>query len=435
VKTLFVGIIAAILLPSAKPASALAPNEILVVVNSRVAVSRELAAHYMKLRGVPQSNLVKVRATTAEDIRRREYEADIAAPVRARLQALEPKTPIRCLLLIFGLPLRILPPEPAPNEIKGLESLGLKKKTALAEIARLSANGASVPEDLKKQIAELDAEAARLRKSDQGASLDSELGLVLADPYPLSGWVGNPRFIGTLRALRDIENVQTMMVSRLDGPDPKTVRRMMDESVSTERAGLTGTAYFDPRWKDSADSPKDAYGFYDRSIHRAAALVKQDGRLRVAVDDSEGLFQPGQCPEAALYCGWYSLGRYIDAFSWKPGAVGFHIASSECTSLKTPGSTEWCQRMLEKGAAATIGPVDEPYVQGFPVPEIFFGLLIKGRLTLAECYAASTPVISWRMVLIGDPLYRPFARSLPRDSPPLAGGARGGGNIHAAPFP
>lgn len=60
--------------------------------------------------------------------------------------------------------------------------------------------------------------------------------------------------------------------------------------------------------------------------------------------------------------------------------------------------------------------MDEPYVQAFPVPEIFFGLLIKGQLALAECYAASTPFISWRMVLIGDPLYRPFAKLAPIDA-------------------
>jgi len=35
--------------------------------------------------------------------------------------------------------------------------------------------------------------------------------------------------------------------------------------------------------------------------------------------------------------------------------------------------------------------------------------LLDGRLGLAECYALSKPFWSWQMVLIGDPLYRPFA--------------------------
>ncbi len=64
--------------------------------------------------------------------------------------------------------------------------------------------------------------------------------------------------------------------------------------------------------------------------------------------------------------------------------------------------------MLEKGVAATLGPVGEPYLQAFPVPEVFFELLVKSPFALAECYARSNPYLSWKMVLIGDPLYRPF---------------------------
>jgi len=67
--------------------------------------------------------------------------------------------------------------------------------------------------------------------------------------------------------------------------------------------------------------------------------------------------------------------------------------------------------MLEKGVAATIGPVGEPYVQAFPVPEIFFGYLVDGYLSLAESYLISTPYLSWKMVLVGDPLYRPFKKN------------------------
>jgi uncharacterized protein (TIGR03790 family) len=64
--------------------------------------------------------------------------------------------------------------------------------------------------------------------------------------------------------------------------------------------------------------------------------------------------------------------------------------------------------MLEKGVAATLGPVSEPYVNAFPLPELFFGLLVDGNLTLAECYLISIPYLSWKMVLVGDPLYQPF---------------------------
>jgi uncharacterized protein (TIGR03790 family) len=86
--------------------------------------------------------------------------------------------------------------------------------------------------------------------------------------------------------------------------------------------------------------------------------------------------------------------------------VGYHIASSECTTLKNSNSRVWCKKMLDNGIAATIGPVGEPYVQSFPVPEIFFNYLTEGYLTLAEAYLVSLPYLSWKMVLVGDPLYR-----------------------------
>jgi len=51
--------------------------------------------------------------------------------------------------------------------------------------------------------------------------------------------------------------------------------------------------------------------------------------------------------------------------------------------------------------------VAEPYVQAFPLPQVFFSCLLDGN-TLADCYALSNSFWSWQMVLIGDPLYRPF---------------------------
>ena len=35
-------------------------------------------------------------------------------------------------------------------------------------------------------------------------------------------------------------------------------------------------------------------------------------------------------------------------------------------------------------------------------------MLMSGKLTLLETYFRSTPHISWRLIVIGDPLYTPF---------------------------
>jgi uncharacterized protein (TIGR03790 family) len=227
--------------------------------------------------------------------------------------------------------------------------------------------------------------------------------------YGLAGWAPNPLFVGFRGGKLAIPKNRVLMVSRLDGPTPEIVRRIIDDSLAAEKRGLSRTAYFEALWPMPPKEEKvEGYALYDKSIHLAAVHLKMSGRMQVALDERPELFQKGQCVKAALYCGWYSLGKYVDAFEWVQGAVGYHIASAECTTLKKAGSQVWCKRMLEEGAAAVVGPVDEPYVQAFPLPELFFGLLVDGRFSLAECYMLSTPFLSWQMVLIGDPLFRPF---------------------------
>jgi uncharacterized protein (TIGR03790 family) len=235
--------------------------------------------------------------------------------------------------------------------------------------------------------------------------------LVLDDDYPLPMWVPNPFFLGFRGKTFRVSKDDVVMVSRLDAPEVKIVHRMIDDAIAAEKKGLNGKAYFDARYKDPGNKKVSGYALYDKSIHLAAKCIRDKKLMPVVVEDTQRLFQPGECPHAALYCGWYSLAHYVDAFQWVPGAIGYHIASQECQTLRAGNSQVWCKRMLEKGVAVTIGPVAEPYVQAFPLPEIFFGTLAEGSLTVAECYLLSLPYLSWKMVLVGDPLYRPFGKS------------------------
>jgi len=401
---------------------ALSPAEILVIANSNVAGSEALARYYMARRNIPATHLLMVEMTEAETCSRDAYDSQLAKAVRQRLQQHNPPGEIHCLVTMYGLPLKILPPSLTSQETEVVD--GLRRDIAVLEsqIAELSAENeeAAAGEEagreghetlLRQRLAALQERLRSYSRHDQRAALDSELALVLADDYSLSGWVPNPHFVGFKGQALPVDKSQVLMVSRLDGPTPEIVRRIIDVSVAVEEKGLKGIAYFDARWpRPAADKPVEGYALYDRSIHWAAERLKDAGRLPVVLDDQEALFQPGQAPDAALYCGWYSLAQYVDAFEWVRGAVGYHIASSECSTLKVPGSQVWCKRLLEEGVAATIGPTSEPYLQAFTVPEIFFGLLADGRLSLAECYALATPFLSWQMVLIGDPLYRPFGK-------------------------
>ena len=96
-----------------------------------------------------------------------------------------------------------------------------------------------------------------------------------------------------------------------------------------------------------------------------------------------------------------------DAFDFVDGAVGYHIASFEAIDLRDSTSSQWCPAMLTDGITATIGPVAEPYLTAFPKPHEFFEELIEGKC-LVEAYYITKPFNSWQMLLVGDPLYKPF---------------------------
>ena len=393
---------------------ALAPEEVLVVVNENVRESAALGRYYLRKRSVPQSNLVKVSMGTRETCSRKEYDLCLAIPVREHLLENGLLDTVRCVVLMYGMPLRIEDRDMSENESRQINAF--REKLEALEQDRLSNRDKTRRRILEKEIRKVKRLMGDSRVSlDRSASVDSELALVLSVPYPVEGWAANPMYIH-----QDIEeNVKmegsggmVLMVSRLDAPDPGIVHRIIDESIQTEKEGLSGRAYFDARWPrpDIDVASRKAYRYYDQSIHTAAYRVLRNISMPVIIDHEDGLFEASKCPEAALYCGWYSLSNYVDAFDWVPGAVGYHIASGECVTLRDPKSRAWCPMMLKDGIAATLGPVDEPYIQAFPLPGHFFGLLSAGRYTLVECYFYSVPYLSWKMVLIGDPLYRPFIR-------------------------
>ncbi len=401
-----------LLLPS-RAGAVLEPDEILVIANRRAADSLSLARFYLEKRGVPRRNLLELQISPAETCSRVDYDRQIAAPVRKFLQLPPTKgwRPIRCLLLIYGMPLKVAPgPATAKKKLRRLE-LRLqrdeldKKLTALPKKSKQR-------QRLKSHLQKVKDELAMVSHHRELAAVDSELALVMAGDYPLAGWLPNPSYLGYQG--REVKKMPPIayMVARLDGPSPDIVRRLVLDSLAAEKTGLSGTAYFDARWPRPAPEKVkklQGYALYDHYIHLAAELAGKKSHLRVVLNDKAALFQPGDCPDAALYCGWYRLSHYLDAFDWQPGAVGYHIASGECTTLKQKDNQGWCLGMLRDGVAAVIGPVAEPYVQAFPPPSLFFSLLLDGRFSLAECFALSVPFRSWRLVLVGDPLYRPFA--------------------------
>ena len=94
----------------------LEPHEVLVLANRNAKGSVTLAKYYMEQRNIPESHLLQLWVTDAEHCSRDDYEKKIVPPLRKILAQEEFKRKIRCLVIIYGLPLKIEPPPLSPEE-------------------------------------------------------------------------------------------------------------------------------------------------------------------------------------------------------------------------------------------------------------------------------------------------------------------------------
>src|SRR5207302_9176983 len=75
----------------------------------------------------------------------------------------------------------------------------------------------------------------------------------------------------------------------------------------------------------------------------------------------------------------------------------------------------WVGPVVAKGTAASLGNVYEPYLQLTSHLEIFNDRLLHG-FAFAESAYMSIPALSWMSVMVGEPLYRPYASWLQIDA-------------------
>jgi uncharacterized protein (TIGR03790 family) len=386
---------------------ALEPDEILVIANSNVEASIRLAKYYCEKRGTPESNILALPLGAAlnDTIARDDYDKKLAEPIRKKLSDYEFAVKIRCLLTTYGVPIKVGKREPLKDQqdkLRQLEKLAEQEKNKIEQLKQNgSADTSSKAKDSKRQLAQLQSEIDLIIGKETNASVDNELSMVLCGNYELYRWQTN-RLKDNLQGLFS----NTLMVSRLDGPSFEIVKGLIDKAITAEKIGLTGIAYVDSRGIPDDKNPY-SIGHSDQSLRDLASLIKFRTKMVVKEEKTEKLFEPGECPQTAIYCGWYSLKKYVDAFDFIDGAVGYHISSLEAVDLRDPNSSQWCPAMLKDGITATLGAVDEPYLHSFPNPKDFFLELFNSRC-LVEAYYDTNPFNSWQLVLIGDPLYRPF---------------------------
>ncbi len=352
----------------------------IIVYNKAAVDSPELARFYAQQRGIASDHIVGLTCSTDEEISREEYDANIAEPLREAFktrkwwtlretpeqQTAVMSTSIRFVAVIKGVPLKIKPTAgPYPGD--------------------QSAGGAV--------------------SSRNEASVDSELASLGLFSRHISGPLRNPYF-QSFKAIGDVDNPVLLLVCRLDAPKAETVRRMIVDSIATEKRGLWGRAYVDEAHETSA-----GYAVGDQWLAEIPVQLHKVG-VPVVHDNSPAVFPDGYpITDCALYYGWRTekvTGPFAQPeFHFSPGAVAVHIHSFSAMTLRDPNAN-WVAPLLSRGAAASIGNVYEPYLQFTAHLNIFDDRLLHG-FTFAESAYSSIEVLSWMSVMVGDPLYRPYA--------------------------
>jgi uncharacterized protein (TIGR03790 family) len=386
---------------------ALEADEILIIANANSSESVAIAKYYCAKRGVPEDNILTIPlgSELSDTITRANYDKLLAEPIREKLLTPGAGKQIRCLLTTYGVPIKVEGRGPLEGQEEKLKEL---RKSAEQEQNKIEQSNNSSSDDsvnrkvkFNRKLTKLQSEIDRITGKETGASVDSELSMVLFGNYELYRWRPN-----VLKDNMLYLSLNTLMVCRLDGPSAGILKNLVDKAIAAEKTGLTGIAYFDSRGITN-DGKRYSFGYFDESLRDAAALTRFRTKMDVKEERTEKLFAADTCPQTAIYCGWYSLKKYIDAFDFVDGAVGYHISSWEAIDLRDPNSSQWCPAMLKDGITATLGAVAEPYLHSFPEPRGFFLELFNGRC-LVEAYYRTKPFNSWQLVLIGDPLYRPF---------------------------
>jgi uncharacterized protein (TIGR03790 family) len=376
-------------------AAASAAPDVVVIYNTRVPESKAIAQHYAKVRNVPDNQVAGFSLSTGEEMSRREFQKELQRPLFQFL--------IKEKLWKTGLQPTVTATNAPPKNEPGI----VESKIRYAVLCY------GVPVRIAKDNSIKEEEAEKLRPELQRneAAVDSELAFLplLERKLPLAGPLANPNYSATNSALLHPTN-GLLMVARLDGPTPEIAHGLVDKAMQAETNGLWGNFYFDLR-----NINEEGYKIGDTWLRNAADISKKLG-FEPVVDERPGTFTAGfPMSHIAFYAGWYDenvSGPFAQAkVEFMPGAFAYHLHSLSAGTLRTT-SRHWAGPLLAKGATAVMGSVYEPYLAGTPDMAVFTARFLYTGFSFGECAYASQPVLSWQTTVIGDPLYRPFARQM-----------------------
>jgi len=357
---------------------------VIVLANSDDAESVKLARFYMEKRHVPAANLVALPMSKNESINWRPFIDTIYQPAQDELIQ-------RKWIQAIGSSMT--------------DKLGRKKYAISGHRISYLVVCRGVPlriEDDPALYEPLPVMTDHAEFRTNRSAVDAELALLARSGYPITGFVPNPLF-NNLRATF-LDEAKIVKVARLDGPTYADAAALVDNAIKAEQQGLIGRAYVDI----GGPHPEGDRWFED--------TVKQIESLDIDLDVDR---RPEVFPSTArfdapvLYFGWYAggvCGPFLQAgFRFPSGAIALHLHSFSAQTVRSADSN-WCGPLIARGVTATFGNVHEPYLTFTHHPQLLLRALVDGK-NIGDAAYFALPALSWQGIVIGDPLYRPFAVS------------------------
>jgi uncharacterized protein (TIGR03790 family) len=360
------------------PAAAQSAENVAVVINDASPESTEVGQYYVKVRAIPDGNVIHIKTSVEETVSAAAFIATIQQPIAAALTRAKLQDRILYIVLTKGVPIRV---------------------------------------------------AGTFGQEGTVASVDSELALLYrrmtGQNVPSRGRVDNPYFLGA-RSLADARpfthrDHDIYLVSRLDAFTVEEAKALIDRAA---RAGRDGRVVLDQR-----DTMVNRTG-EDWLALAAQQLTKAGHGERVVL---EATAKPAR--DISPVIGYFSWGSTdpqnrvrTTGMDFTPGALAASFVSTDARTFKEPpdkwqptntndrntwfgGSPQsLIGDLIREGITGVAGQSSEPYLQSAVRPDVLFPAYLAG-FNLVESFYLAIPHLSWQTLVVGDPLCGPFERT------------------------
>jgi len=354
-------------------------ENVAVVINDLSPDSQRIGEHYVRVRGIPPSNVFRIRTAVSDAIGRDEYLRAIEGPLGKAIARAGLQDRVHFIVLTKGIPLRIL----GRTGVQGDE-----------------------------------------------ASVDSELTLLYrrltGQAVTPAGVVENPYFLGG-RELTEAKpfshrDHDIYLVTRLDGFTTDDAIALVERARTVGDKAVDGKIVLDQRASPPASNAGDE--LIERAAHRLEASG-HEGRVVLETTPNAARGITGVIGRFAWGAADPSQRMRTAGVTFAPGAIAANIASFDARTFQPPpeswqptasadrstwfaGSADGLiGDLIRDGVTGVSGQVGEALLRGAVRPEILLPAYLAG-FTLAEAYYLALPTLSWQAVIVGDPLAAPF---------------------------